>query len=91
MQELPNVLLIYQFLSGMYVQMAFSFIAFQVLPSLQQKVENSSPEVALVARTLSGIKRYLHTNCLYVIVPEKRDLNEANMKIEICPFSSSSK
>ena len=26
----------------------------------------------------------------YVIVPEKRDLNEANMKIEIYPFSSSS-
>ena len=27
---------------------------------------------------------------IYVIVPEKRDLNEANMKIEIYPFSSSS-
>ena len=27
----------------------------------------------------------------YVIVPEKRDLNEANMKIEIYPFSFSSK
>ena len=28
--------------------------------------------------------------CIYVIVPEKRDLNEANIKIEIYPFSSSS-
>ena len=27
---------------------------------------------------------------VYVIVPEKRDLNEANMKIEIYPFSFSS-
>ena len=26
----------------------------------------------------------------FVIVPEKRDLNEANMKIEVHPFSSSS-
>ena len=34
--------------------------------------------------------RVLGKQSIYVIVPEKRDLNEATMKIEVYPFSSSS-
>ena len=50
------------------IQMAFSYVAVQILPTLLPKLDDSSPKVMAIAQSLFGCKRYINNYYAYIFM-----------------------